>query len=58
MLRDMPRKKIIKTLRCSKCGLHAHLDGGSGLYFPKDGTIPVIDGKCPNCEGLMMKVEN
>jgi DNA-directed RNA polymerase subunit RPC12/RpoP len=45
----MTKKKPPKHLQCSKCGVQAEYDGGSGLYFTKDGMQ--LDGgvPCPKC---------
>lgn len=45
----MAKKKPPKYLQCSKCGLRAEYDGGSGLYFTKNGDQLGNGMSCPNC---------
>ena len=45
----MAKKKPPKYLQCSNCGLQAEYDGGSGLYFTKNGDQLPGDGPCPKC---------
>jgi DNA-directed RNA polymerase subunit RPC12/RpoP len=45
----MAKKKPPKYLECSICGLRAEYDGGSGLYFTKDGLQLGGGVTCPKC---------
>jgi len=45
----MAKKNPPKYLVCSKCGVRAEYDGGSGMYFTTDG-LHLGDGiPCPKC---------
>jgi hypothetical protein len=45
----MAKKKPSKYLTCSDCGLQAEYDGGSGMYFTKDGLHLGGGVPCPKC---------
>jgi hypothetical protein len=45
----MAKKKPRKYLQCSNCGLLGEYDGGSGIYFTKDGQYLGNGMPCPKC---------
>ncbi len=45
----MAKKKPPKYLVCSDCGLRGEYDGGSGIYFTKDGQHLGGGMSCPKC---------
>jgi len=44
-----PKEKPPKYVQCSKCGLRGEYDGGTGLYFTRDGQQLGGGVSCPKC---------